>query len=82
MHYSQVNMLGVRICLLWSRKKILMPSKLVGSNRQGQIWRCDSPTFVSTLRYPTILKLTCWVCGTNLSTLKQESARAHRTGGP
>ena len=29
----------------------------------------------------TILKLTSWVCGTNLSTLGQERARARQTGG-
>ena len=31
-------------------------------------------------RSQTILKLTCWVCGTNSSTLERERARAHQIG--
>jgi hypothetical protein len=32
--------------------------------------------------WPTILKLTCWVRGTNPSTLEGERARAHQIGEP
>jgi hypothetical protein len=33
-------------------------------------------------RFPTILKLTCWVCGTHPSTLGRKRARAHQAGEP
>ena len=32
--------------------------------------------------WPTILQLTCWVCGANSSTLERERAWSHQIGGP
>ena len=39
-------------------------------------------TCLTWVDYQTILKLTCWVCGTNSSTLERERARAHKIGEP
>ncbi|KAJ1465459.1 hypothetical protein T484DRAFT_2714363, partial [Baffinella frigidus] len=59
------------------------------AHRRIQRWsRCFSRLRAPATRsqprsgWPTILKLTCWVCRTNPSTLGRKRARAHQIGEP
>ena len=43
---------------------------------------CAGPLAIPQSAWLTILKLTSWACGTNLSTLERKRARSHQNGAP